>query len=60
MEHESERLARMEAKLDVLIGLDKDKEERIRALEKRDAYVAVFCSAIAIAAPVVVKKVFNL
>lgn len=57
---ELERLARIEAKLDALIDADKDKETRMRALERRDAYVLGIAGFISFVAPVLMKKLFNL
>lgn len=64
MEHEAERLARIETKLDILttsfMNADADKETRMRALERRDAYVLGIAGLLAFVAPIVAKKVFNL
>jgi hypothetical protein len=57
---DSERLARIETKLDVLIGNDQDKEQRMRVLEYRDAYVLGGAVVLSFAGPLILKKVFGL
>lgn len=55
-----ERLASIEAKLDVLIEANEDKETRMRALERRDAYVLGIAAIFSFIAPIVAKRLFNL
>lgn len=56
MSDEQERLVRIETKLDMLLADDHDKEERIRKLERRDAWTIGACTIIAFVAPFVAKK----
>jgi hypothetical protein len=51
-----ERLVRIETKLDFMLDGRKDTEDRLRVLERRDAYVAGICALIAFAAPYLLKK----
>jgi ribosomal 50S subunit-associated protein YjgA (DUF615 family) len=57
---DSERLASIEAKLDMLIESKKDQETRLRSLERRDAYVAGGSAALSFISPMILKKFFGL
>lgn len=54
---ESERLARIEEKLDALIMHGKDKEERIRNLEKNQTKILTWAMGMAAVIPVVLKSI---
>lgn len=54
------RLAAIEAKLDFLVQAEKDKEQRLRALERRDAYVLGGATLLSFLSPLILKKVFGL
>jgi hypothetical protein len=56
---ESERLARIETKLDIALADSRDMELRIRVLERRDAYVLGICATISFITPIVTKKIFG-
>jgi hypothetical protein len=52
----NERLVRIETKLDMVLSSDSDKEARIRALEKRLAYVLGACAVVSAVVPIIVRK----